>query len=109
MAEKITTTPVLMTQVINVGPPVEFAKFVLRLLRDVPRSLGELDRRLALEVGDVVRAATGFDILSDRCGLTAGTDGKGSSSSLLSSPIATDSGTSRKEDGCALEMPTVAG
>lgn len=105
IAENSTTTPALMTQVIIVGLTgvAESAMLARRLFFETTlRSLGELDRRFAF-------AAAGPDatVGARRC-LGAPAEGTGSgycgaevSSLSLSSPMATDSPTSRKEAGRA--------
>jgi hypothetical protein len=105
IAENRTTTPALMTHVMIVGLTVVAGSVMLtrRLFFEaVPRSLGELERRFAL-------AAAGSDdtagALTCLCGAPidgpdSGYRGEGEvSSSLLSSPIATEAPTSRNEAG----------
>lgn len=101
MAEKTTTTPALRTHVMTVG------LFVAAVSYNVPRRFfleadgcPELDRRF-LGAG-VVGTGLGSGCLRGPAVMFVSA---GSSSSLSPSPIATDSGTSRNEDGCCREGP----
>lgn len=106
MAEKSTTTPALITHVITVGLTgvVDSATLTRRPFLDEPlRSFGEIDLRLALAIGGP-GVATGDRVCLLRGGHTNGLVSvsrvEEPSSSPLSSPIATDSPTSRKAAGC---------
>lgn len=108
IAENRTTTPALMTHVMVVGltGPLESARLARRLFLDAAaRSLGELDRRLALVTGGPPDGATGARGCLRRGGPPEGLvsvyRGDAGPSSPLSSPMAMDSPTRRKDDGCA--------
>jgi hypothetical protein len=107
MAEKSTTTPALMTQVITADDVSELPDRRLFLVDEWldPRSLDALDRRFTL-VEEASRGGWGETGWGGCLG-TCASDRV--SSSLASAPIATDSDTNLKEDGCALEGPIGAG
>lgn len=107
MAEKRTTTPALITHVMTVGltAALESEMLALRLFFARLRSLGDADRRLAFEdaeLGGVTKGALWRD--GSTGGLVFNCLGESGCSSPLSSssPMATDSPTSRKEGVCVV-------
>lgn len=104
MAENKTTTPALITQVMTVGLAVEASAMLARrpfFAEEWLRSLDGLDRRFARGADWTSRGeyAAGCGVGPCR-GVRVGTVASApTASSLTSPPIATDSGTKRKEDG----------